>query len=95
MTEVRDLAAKIFGRTLGRAIYVLIKADWNKYGLEAITGDSLAEKLVVPIKNTSQNVFAAFLFWSAPIYIGADQNGESARRAEKGKSALMLRQGRH
>lgn len=50
MTEVRDLAAKIFGRTLGRAIYALIKADWNKYGLEVITGDSLAEKLVVPIK---------------------------------------------
>ena len=50
MTEVRDLAAKIFGRTLGRSIYALIKADWNKYGFEVITGDSLAEKLVVPIK---------------------------------------------
>ena len=50
MTEVRDLAVKIFGRTLGRAIYSLIKADWNKYGLEVITGDSLAEKLVVSIK---------------------------------------------
>jgi hypothetical protein len=50
MTEARDLAAKIFGRTLGRALYALIKTDWNKYGLEVITGDSLAEKLVVPIK---------------------------------------------
>jgi hypothetical protein len=50
LTEVRDLAAKIFGRTLVRAIYALIKADWNKYGLEVITGDSQSEKLVVPIK---------------------------------------------
>jgi hypothetical protein len=50
MTEARDLAAKIFGRTLGRALYALIKTDRNKYGLEVITGDSLVEKLVVSIK---------------------------------------------
>ena len=29
----------------------LLRADWSKYGLEVIVGDSLAEKLVVPIKN--------------------------------------------
>ena len=52
MTEVRDYAQSSLGRTAGRAAYSLLKADWSKYGLEVTTGDSLAEKLVVPIKNS-------------------------------------------
>ena len=51
MTEVRDYAQNRLGRTAGRVVYSLLRADWSKYGLEVIVGDSLAEKLVVPIKN--------------------------------------------
>ena len=76
MTEARDLAAKIFGRTLGRSLYALIKADWKKYGLEVITGDSLAEKLVVPIKKTLAKTFwpvevAKMGFYASfwPVYV--------------------------
>ena len=35
MTEVRDLAAKIFGRTLGRAIYALILKTAVDFNAEA------------------------------------------------------------
>jgi hypothetical protein len=44
---LRDYAQNCLGRTAGRAAYSLLKADWSKYGLEV----TLAEKLVVPIKN--------------------------------------------
>jgi hypothetical protein len=45
---------------------------------------NLANLASTPKNTTGQNVFAAFLFWSAPIYIGADQNGESARVVKRG-----------
>ena len=48
MTEVRLLAEKIFTKYLGRSIFELLKADWNKYGLQVVRGDSLAQKLIVP-----------------------------------------------
>ena len=47
----RDYAQNCLGRTAGRAAYSLLKADRSKYGLEVTIGDSLAEKLMVPIKN--------------------------------------------
>ena len=48
MTEVRVLAEKIFTKYLGRSIFELLKADWNKYCLQVVRGDSLAQKLMVP-----------------------------------------------
>ena len=48
MTEVRTLAQEMFGKTLSRSLFDLLKADWKKYGLEVVKGDSLAEKLIVP-----------------------------------------------
>jgi hypothetical protein len=50
MTEVRALAEKIFTKYLGRSISELLKADWNKYGLQVVRGDSLAQKLIVPME---------------------------------------------
>ena len=49
MTEVRDLAMKLFGKNVGRAVYSLLKEDLNKYGLRVVRGDTLAEKLIVPL----------------------------------------------
>ena len=50
MTEARDLAAKIFGKYFGRSVYDLLKTDWHRYGLDIAKGDSLAQKLIVPLK---------------------------------------------
>ena len=49
MTEVRDLAMKLYGKNVGRAVYSLLKEDLNKYGLQVVRGDTLAEKLIVPL----------------------------------------------
>ena len=49
MTEVRDLAIKMFGKNVGRAVYSLLKEDFNKYGLQVVKGDTLAEKLIVSL----------------------------------------------
>ena len=49
MTEVRDLAMKLFGKNVGRAVYSLLKEDLNKYGLQVVRGDTRAEKLIVPL----------------------------------------------
>ena len=49
MTEVRTLALKVFGKTHGSAIYELLRTDWNRYGLDLVKGDTLAQKLVVPM----------------------------------------------
>ena len=49
MTEVRLLSQEMFGKTLSRSLFNLLKADWNKYGLEVVRGDTLAEKLIVPL----------------------------------------------
>ena len=51
MTEARDLAKRIFGRFHGRPVFELLKADWERYGLEVVKGDSLAQKLICPLKN--------------------------------------------
>jgi hypothetical protein len=51
MTEARDLAAKIFGKYFSRDVFDLLKADWNRYGLQITKGDTLAQKLIVPLKN--------------------------------------------
>ena len=50
MTEVRDLAVKIFGRYAGRPVFELLKADWKKYELDVVKGDTLAQKFIVPIE---------------------------------------------
>ena len=50
MTEARDLAAKIFGKYFSRDVFNLLKADWNRYGLQITKGDTLAQKLIVPLK---------------------------------------------
>ena len=50
MTEARDLAKRIFGRFHGRPVFELLKADWERYGLEVVKGDSLAQKLICPLK---------------------------------------------
>ena len=50
MTEVRDLAIKIFGRYAGRPVFELLKSDWKKFGLDVIKGDTLAQKLIVPLE---------------------------------------------
>ena len=50
MTEARDLAAKIFGKYFSRDVFDLLKADWNRYGLQITKGDTLAQKLIVPLK---------------------------------------------
>ena len=49
MTEARDLAQRMFGKTLSRGVFALLKADWNRYGLDLVKGDTLAEKLIVPL----------------------------------------------
>jgi hypothetical protein len=36
------------------AIYELIRTDWNKYGLDIVKGDTLAQKLVVPMKGKNR-----------------------------------------
>ena len=50
MTEVRDLAMKLYGRYAGRPVFELLKADWKKFGLDVVKGDTLAQKLIVPIE---------------------------------------------
>ena len=50
MTEVRDLAIKMFGRYAGRPVFELLKADWKKFGLDVVKGDTLAQKLIVPLE---------------------------------------------
>ena len=50
MTEARGLAQKIFGNYFGRSVFDLLRADWGKYGLEVAKGDTLAQKLIVPLK---------------------------------------------
>ena len=50
MTEVRDLAIKMFGRYAGRPVCELLKADWKKFGLDVVKGDTLAQKLIVPLE---------------------------------------------
>ena len=50
MTEVRDLAMKLYGRYAGRPVFELLKADWKKFGLDVVKGDTLAQKLTVPIE---------------------------------------------
>ena len=50
MTEVRALSQKLFGNYLGRNVFDLLKVDWHKYGLEVVKGDTLAQKLIVPLK---------------------------------------------
>ena len=55
MTEARDLAKRIFGRFHGRPVFELLKADWERYGLEVVKGDSLAQKLICPLKKVWQN----------------------------------------
>ena len=50
MTEVRDLAIKMFGRYAGRLVFELLKADWKKFGLDVVKGDTLAQKLIVPLE---------------------------------------------
>ena len=49
MTEVRDYSVKLFGKNVGRAVYSLLKEDFNKYGLQVVKGDTLAEKLIVSL----------------------------------------------
>ena len=49
MTEARDQAQRMFGKTLSRGVFALLKADWNRYGLDLVKGDTLAEKLIVPL----------------------------------------------
>ena len=49
MTEARDLAQRMFGKTLSSGVFALLKADWNRYGLDLVKGDTLAEKLIVPL----------------------------------------------
>ena len=49
MTEVRALALKVFGKTNGSSVYELLRTDWNRYGLDLVKGDTLAQKLVVPL----------------------------------------------
>ena len=49
MTEVRDLAVKLYGKNVGRAVYSLLKENLSKYGLQVVKGDTLAEKLIVPL----------------------------------------------
>ena len=49
MTEARDLAAKIFGTYLGRPVFELLRKDFCKYGLKVVKGDTLAQKLIVPL----------------------------------------------
>ena len=50
MTEARGLAQKIFGNYFERSVFDLLRADWGKYGLEVAKGDTLAQKLIVPLK---------------------------------------------
>ena len=40
---------KMYGKGAGRTAYSLLKTDWNKYGLKIVKGDSLAEKLILPL----------------------------------------------
>ena len=40
---------KLYGKNEGRAVYSLLKEDLNKYGLQVVRGDTLAEKLIVPL----------------------------------------------
>ena len=49
-TEARGLAQKIFGNYFGRSVFDLLRTDWGKYGLEVAKGDTLAQKLIVPLK---------------------------------------------
>ena len=51
MTEARDLAVKMHGNRIGRMIYAMLKEDLRKYGLCIAHGNSLAQKLIVPLKN--------------------------------------------
>ena len=59
MTEVRALALKVFGKTNGSSVYELLRTDWNRYGLDLVKGDTLAQKLVVPLveKNGAKLIF--------------------------------------
>ena len=49
MMEVRTISNKLFGKNISRAVLELLKADWKRYGLEVVKGDTLAERLIVPI----------------------------------------------
>jgi hypothetical protein len=51
MTEARDLSQKLFGKTLSRSVFSLLNINWNGYGLDVVKGDTLAEKLIVPLRN--------------------------------------------
>ena len=51
MTEARDLAVKMHGNRIGRMIHAMLKEDLRKYGLCIAHGNSLAQKLIVPLKN--------------------------------------------
>ena len=51
MTEVRAISNKLFGKNISRGVLDILKADWKKYGLEIVKGDTLAEKLIVPCDN--------------------------------------------
>ena len=49
MMEVRTTAHKLFGKHFGSSVYDIFKKDWNKHGLSVVKGDTLAQKLVVPL----------------------------------------------
>jgi lipoate-protein ligase A len=49
MMEVRTTAHKLFGKHFGSSVYDILKKDWNKHGLSVVKGDTLAQKLVVPL----------------------------------------------
>ena len=49
MMEVRTISNKLFGKHFGSSVFDLLKSDWQKYGFEVIKGDTLAQKLIVPL----------------------------------------------
>ena len=53
--EVRTISNKLFGKHFGSSVFDLLKSDWQKYGFEVIKGDTLAQKLIVPLAGNYGN----------------------------------------